>query len=110
MEVTTRRRSSCAQSSPHVWPREPERDTIAAAHDEDPLAKLRVLTPTERRAAEAARADQADARADEEATRANEEATHANEEAARAQQAEAEVARLRHLLEQRNHSNGKNGK
>ena len=76
----------------------------------DPQAKLRVLTPTERRAAEAARADQADARADEEATRANEEAIRANEEAARAQQAEAEVARLRYLLEQRNHSNGKNGK
>ncbi len=69
----------------------------------DPLSKQRVLTPTERRAAEAARADQADARADEEATRADEEAT-------RAQQAEAEVARLRYLLEQRNHSDGKNGK
>ena len=55
----------------------------------DPQSEQRVLTPGERTAAESARADQADARANE---------------------AEAEVERLRRLLEQRNHTNGKNGR
>ena len=69
----------------------------------DPLSEQRVLTPGERTVAESARADQADARADEEAARAN-------EEAARAQLAEAEIERLHRLLEQRNQTNGKNGR
>jgi Uma2 family endonuclease len=67
----------------------------------DPETEQRLLTPGELATAERARADQ-------EAARANEESKRASDEAKRANEAEAEVERLRKLLEQR-HRNG-NGK
>jgi len=60
-----------------------------------------LLSPTEEAVAEAARAEQEAARAEQEAARAEQEAARAEQEAALRQAAEAEVARLRAMLERR---------